>query len=120
MDRARLAQLIMHRYGGDPTIQLWHAPPERCWVGKVERKDHDSVTLRNAVLRSTGLAFGQTDIVGVTDDGRFIGIQPLGDGERLRPEQRRWIQHVRAMGGYASVAREIADVQLILHGGEIE
>lgn len=53
-----------------------------------------------------GLGVGSADLVGViAPSGRLLALEIKSDAGRLRPEQRAWLDCVRAMGGFAAVVR---------------
>lgn len=114
-----LVQLIMRRYQSDPAVHLWHRRPQHAWTGRIERNDDLRITLAGHRLTNTGLSVGQAEIIGITERGQFVAIQPMIGDERLRPEQRRFLEAVREMQGFAGVARSLPDVAIILHGGEV-
>lgn len=119
MNADDLRKLIRRRFETDPDLRLWHRAPERAWTGTIERKDDLRVVLSGHRLTNTGLSVGQAEFIGLAAGGKFVAIQPLGPDERLRPEQRRFLETVREMGGYAGIARSLPDVSIILHGGEV-
>jgi hypothetical protein len=61
-------------------------------------------------------SIGTPDIVGVTKDGRFLGIEvkvpktELSRAGKVSKKQQAWIDEVKRMGGRAFVARSIEEV----------
>ena len=53
-----------------------------------------------------GLAVGSADLVGIAS-GRFVALEVKVGRDRLSPEQRAWLAHVRELGGVAVVVRSV-------------
>lgn len=100
------------------------------WVGKVHngpgavRLGPRDVVIRNARPFHAGIA-GMSDLGGwapvtVTPDlvgatvARYLQVE-VKSGARVTPEQRAWIEAVRAGGGLAGVARSEDDLISILN-----
>lgn len=60
---------------------------------------------------------GGADLIGITPDGRFIAIETKTAKGRIRPEQQRFIDAVRAKGGIAGIARSPEDALDLLRRG---
>jgi hypothetical protein len=63
-----------------------------------------------------GLCKGSSDVIGVAPDGRFLAVEVKTATGRVRPEQTRFIEAVRAKGGRAGVARSTEDALRIAKG----
>lgn len=86
-------------------------------------KQADVVLWRNAVVHAEywdprsgktihvhgGLPEGSADLVGILAPGRFLALEVKRPGEKPRPEQVRWLELVRAKGGFAAVVTSGAD-----------
>lgn len=90
------------------------------WVGRAVRQDRGEhgieVVLRHAQRVTTGLCKGSADLVGVTQDGRFVAIEVKTETGRLSPEQRNWLEAMRARGALAGVARSPEEALAIVRG----
>lgn len=56
-----------------------------------------------------GLCVGSSDLIGITGDGTFLAVEVKSKTGRIRPEQQRFIDAVKSMGGIAGVARSPDD-----------
>lgn len=57
-----------------------------------------------------GLGKGSADLVGfVHATGRFFALEVKTPVGRIRPEQKVWVNHVTAHGGYAAFVRSVDD-----------
>lgn len=85
------------------------------------------VVLRKANMIRMGLCEGSSDIVGhetVTITPEMVGqkiavfaaLEVKGEGDRERPKQREFVDHVNAAGGRAGFARSVEDARKILDG----
>lgn len=57
---------------------------------------------------------GASDLIGWTRDGRFAAVEIKRPGEKLRPDQKQFIDLVIAAGGRAGVAYGPEDVEGVL------
>jgi hypothetical protein len=57
-----------------------------------------------------GLCVGSSDLIGLTQDGRFLAIEVKRPGEKATQAQERFIEMVNSMGGVAFVATSAKDV----------
>lgn len=62
------------------------------------------------VWQGLGSTAGVPDIVGITKDGRFLGIEVKTKNGRLSPHQEQFIKRINDAGGVAFVARSVEDV----------
>lgn len=84
------------------------------WTGDIIHKTGKQVTLANARMVPAGLTKGGSDIIGWTQDGRFLAIEVKTQKGRATPEQIRFINAVNASGGIAGICRSVEDaLQLI-------
>ncbi len=57
-----------------------------------------------------GLGVGSADLVGfIHSTGRFFAIEVKTPTGRIRKEQKLWIDFVNSRGGYACIARSVAE-----------
>ena len=81
----------------------------RANVGKLYTEDGRMI--------ATGLPKGFPDLFGYRkSDGRIIFIEVKSKTGRIRPEQARFIQQVKADGCLAGVARNVEDARRIVEG----
>ena len=59
---------------------------------------------------------GCPDLLGQLRDGRLLGVEVKAEHGRLRPEQRVFLERIRASGGVAFMARDCHDVLRELKG----
>ena len=79
------------------------------WVGQIVSHQPGLVVLSNARPLHAGLCIGSSDLIGFTDDGRFLAVEVKTERGRATEEQRRFIVVVRQFGGYAGIARSVDD-----------
>ena len=87
------------------------------WAGKVIHKAGEQVTLTAARPIPCGLCVGSSDIIGFTDDGRFLAIEVKTPKGRPTKEQLRFIDAVNASGGIAGIARSVEDALDLIRRG---
>lgn len=63
----------------------------------------------------TGLPKGFSDLFGVRSDGRAFFIEVKNKTGRVRPEQEKFIERMRASGALAGVARSVEDALRIVN-----
>jgi hypothetical protein len=113
------AVMAVQHLGG----RLFRNNTATAWVGDV-RREGTTVILRNARVLHAGLVVGSSDTIGwrsmtITPDmvGRkvavFAAIEIKNGKDRLRPEQKQFIDAVKQAGGIAGVAREPEDAAKI-------
>ena len=87
----------------------WRNETGSFWTGKVIHKDNRTVTLGNAQMIPCGLTKGSSDIIGITNQGKFFAIEVKTAKGRPSKEQVTFIEHVNAKGGIAGIARSPQD-----------
>lgn len=87
------------------------------WVGQVIRHTGDTILLRNPRPLHAGLMEGSSDLIGLTNTGRFLAVEVKSERGRLTDDQRAWIAVIRRFGGLAGEARSIEDFEAILASG---
>lgn len=101
--------------GGDPRAVVWrnnigtarhfNAPGDQCPNCKCK------LDIRRVEY---GLTKGSADLIGLTDSGRFIGLEIKSASGRISPEQKMWLELVRSKGGIAEVVRSPEEALAIL------
>lgn len=86
------------------------------WVGSVERKARDVVTLNHARFMKAGLCKGSADIIGLTSTGRFLAVEVKSANGKPSPDQIKFISNIRKQGGYAGFAYSVEDAKAIAEG----
>jgi hypothetical protein len=61
-----------------------------------------------------GLCVGSSDLIGIAPSGQFLAIEVKTTTGRIRPEQARFIEAVRAKNGIAGIARSPEDALRLL------
>lgn len=61
-----------------------------------------------------GLCVGSSDLIGIAPSGQFLAIEVKTTTGRIRPEQTRFIEAIRAKNGIAGIARSPADALRLL------
>lgn len=69
---------------------------------------------RNGRWVSYGLGVGSSDLIGLTNKGRFLAIEAKTDKGRISPEQQDFIQFVNRNGGIAGIVRSVEDFRNLL------
>lgn len=64
----------------------------------------------------TGLPKGHPDLYGFRPDGKIFYIEVKNANGRVRPEQKQFIQTVKARGALAGIARSVEDALDIVRG----
>lgn len=97
MSESQIQADVRAALGALPDVCLW-----RNHVGVVRGEDGRT--------HRFGLGIGSADLVGVlAPHGRLIALEIKTPVGRLRPEQRAWLEVVRAMGGFAAVVRSVEE-----------
>lgn len=111
---------ILDTVGRHPAVRLFRNNVGMGWIGDHTRRSDGSVLVRNARPLHAGLIVGSGDYIGWTsyvvrpeDVGRtlavFTSVEAKDGGGRMRDDQRRWRDNVRAAGGIAIEARSPED-----------
>ena len=96
-------------------------------TGPVVHRDGPTVTISPARACTFGLAPGSADLIGwasveITPDmiGKRVAVlcsvELKAPGGAVRPEQRQWMEVLRAAGARAGIARSVEEVQKIVLG----
>ena len=59
---------------------------------------------------------GVADILGITNDGRFIAIEVKRPGGRASREQQNYLSRIKALGGIAGIAKSVLEAKELLEG----
>jgi len=59
---------------------------------------------------------GVADILGITNDGRFIAIEVKRPGGRASREQQYYLSRIKALGGIAGIATSVIEAKELLEG----
>lgn len=103
MAERNVQHAIREALGLEPGLVLW-----RNQVGQYT----EDRAGKKRVIRY-GLCPGSSDLVGLLD-GRFVGIEVKAPGEKPTPDQERWLQLVRNVGGFACVAHSTDEARAAL------
>lgn len=122
MSEARTQSLILRTVGGPdhPDVKLFRQNVARAWQGDAEKRAGPVLTLRNPRMVTAGLCPGSSDLIGwrtvkVTPDmvgqelAVFTAIEVKSPRGRVTEKQERFLKAVRQAGGFAVVARSVAD-----------
>ncbi len=110
-----LTNQILAEHGARPDLRLWNNPTAYAHVGTVVGRKGGNVVLRRAHPVRMGLVVkGASDLIGITNTGRFISIEVKAGKDTLKPHQRKWLDLIKKMGGIAGVARSVQDVTDLL------
>jgi hypothetical protein len=69
--------------------------------------------IRPGKFMSFGLK-GSSDILGLLPGGRFLAIECKAGHGRLSPEQREFLEDIKALGGMTIVAKSYRDIEAAL------
>lgn len=87
---------------------VWRNVTGTAYQGRKIHADARTITLADARVIVFGLV-GSADIIGLTRDGRFIGIEVKAGKDRPSKEQIAWVEAVKQRGGLAGFARNTTD-----------
>lgn len=96
----------------------WRNETAGAWMGKTIHKDGKTVTLADARFMKFGLCVGSSDIIGITKGGLFFAIEVKTPKGKATKEQINFINHVRAQGGLAGIARSVEDARGIINAAK--
>lgn len=122
-----LMQRILRAAGRLQGVRLFRHNVGLGWVGQATKRRDGSVLVRNARPLHAGLVVGGSDIIGWTsivirpeDVGRrvavFTALEAKDGSGRADPDQRNFIDQVRAAGGFAGVVRSEEEALEIVGG----
>ena len=75
------------------------------------------ITVDNRRIRFGVGGPGGSDLIGWSGGAIFIAIEVKSERGRVRPEQKAFIDAVRAAGGRAGIARSVDEAIQIIKGG---
>ena len=106
-------QIMLALSAADTTV--WRNNVAQAWVGESTRLPNGDVLLRNARPLHAGLCTGSSDLIGIHHgSGRFVAVEVKAPRGRATPQQINFIDHVRAAGGLAGIARSPEDALNII------
>ena len=88
---------------------VWRSNTVQAHAGRVIHSSGNTVTLADSSVIVFGLCKGSADIIGIAPGGRFLAVEVKTKTGRVSPDQTRFIEHVKAKGGVAGVARSVQD-----------
>lgn len=105
---------------------VWRNNTAGAWIGRTIHQSGNQVTLADAVMIRFGLCVGSADVIGITPMvikpehvgmtvGVFTAVEVKTATGRPSKEQTQFINHVRAHGGIAGIARTPAEALELLH-----
>ncbi len=110
-----LTAKILARHGARPDLRLWRNETGLFWAGEVAgRTRGGGLLLRHASRVMAGLCKGSADLIGITNTGRFIGLEVKAGKDVLKPHQRAWLELIAELGGIAEVVSSVEDVDRVL------
>jgi hypothetical protein len=60
---------------------------------------------------------GSADLLGCLPGGRFLAVEVKGPGGRLSPEQKRFLEEIRGLGGLALTVKSWKEIDSALREG---
>jgi hypothetical protein len=72
-----------------------------------------AVRIRPGKFMSFGLK-GSADILGCLPGGKILAVECKAERGRLSPEQRQFLEDIKALGGLAIVAKSYQDIEMAL------
>jgi hypothetical protein len=90
------------------------------WVGPQVRVSHSQMIMmhpgdmliRRAMVLHAGLAEGSSDLIGLTDTGRFLAVEVKAPKGKLREGQESFLEMVQRLGGIGIVAKSVEDFKV--------
>ena len=112
-----LRKLVLIEASKNPGVRLFPNPVGMATAGKMVKRftqDGKSYALiENPRQIKFGLAEGTSDLIGFKVENigsikipRFLGVEIKVGADRLRPEQKNWIEVVSGYGGIAGVVKD--------------
>jgi hypothetical protein len=99
----------------DAGCTVWRNNTGTAYQGRVIHSSGSTVTLADSRVITFGLCVGSADLIGITGEGRFIALEIKTKTGRVSPDQARFIEHVKLMGGIAGVVRSVDDALKLIH-----
>lgn len=87
----------------------WVGPQVRVGRPQMIMMRPGDVLIRNAQPLNSGLCVGSSDLIGLTDNGRFLACEVKAPKGRLREGQESFIDMVNRLGGVGIIARSVED-----------
>lgn len=97
--------------------RLWRNNVGTGWVGPQVRVSHPQmimmhpgdVLIRNASALHSGLCVGSSDLIGLTDRGRFLAAEVKSAKGRPTEGQESFIETIKRLGGVGVIAKSVED-----------
>lgn len=121
-DLLRRIQVAACRNGD---VRLFRNNQGGAWLGKVHRNPDGSVLIREPYHIYYGLGTGTSDLIGlrsvvITPEmigqrvAIFAAVEIKRPGKRGTPEQKKFIEVVKSLGGLAGIASSVAQCEQVL------
>lgn len=121
-DLLRRIQVAACRNGD---VRLFRNNVGAAWLGKVQHNMDGSVTIHNPTRVVYGLGVGTSDLIGlrsvvITPEmvgqrvAIFAAVEVKRPGKRGTPEQKKFIEVVKSLGGLAGIASSVAQCEQVL------
>lgn len=121
-----IAKMLVE-HGAHPDTRLWRNETGVFWAGRVVLVNRTQspqpiallpgqTVLANASRVSAGLCVGSSDLIGIAPGGRFLAAEVKTPNTRISPEQERYVQIVRDLGGVAGFVRTVDELGRLLKG----
>lgn len=100
--------------------RLWRNNLGDGWVGAQTRVSRSQmvmvhpgdVVIRSARVLHAGLVTGSSDLIGLTNTGRFIACETKTPKGHVTEGQESFIDQIKRMGGIGIIARSVEDFQI--------
>jgi len=86
----------------------WLIQVKRCFVW---RQNQGGMKTEKSFVRFTRGVTGISDIIGMTEDGRFLAVECKRIGKKATQQQQYFLDEVRARGGIAICADSIESLE---------
>lgn len=84
------------------------------WVGKLSHRERGMVVLDYPQRLQAGLCVGSSDLIGWTDDGRFLAVEVKFGRGRPTDQQSKFVEAVNRAGGVAGVVWSVDEALALL------
>ena len=101
-DIQNLIRIALSKHG-----TFFRANVGRGWTGDSVKHIGRDVLITNARPLATGLPVGFSDLFGINNEGLFTAIEVKTQSGKVSEAQFRFLEHIRARGGLAGVARSV-------------